>query len=397
MPDTVTPLATVEVPPEPPRAPVQEPLRLPLRFTGTGGEYFRIWIVNLLLTVLTLGIYSAWAKVRKTRWFWSNTRLDGAAFQYHGRPAAILRGRILVGLLLGAYSLAGQLSVRAGVVAACLLGVLAPWLFLKALRFKLSNTSWRGIRFGFASTAAEAYGVLGGAVVLWLWVTAGTLAIKPGPDVLSSVIPLLGAYAGIFAATPLLHARIKRYQHGATTCGSLRFEMDRSVGAFYGLYARTFLVALPGLVVSTFAIGLATYLTTRQGGGAPSLTPAATYVVIAVAYALFLLVYAVAGAFFVARAQRLVWSRTRGGPIRFATSIRARALMGVWLRNGLLTVLSLGLYWPFAAVNIARYRLECMSVEAAAPLGTIAAGALAVEPSAAGEGAVDLFGWDVGL
>ena len=38
--------------------------KLPLEFRGNGYEYFRIWIVNILLTIMTLGIYSAWAKVR---------------------------------------------------------------------------------------------------------------------------------------------------------------------------------------------------------------------------------------------------------------------------------------------------------------------------------------------
>jgi hypothetical protein len=67
-----------------------------LHFTGSGAEYFGIWIVNLLLTILTLGIYSAWAKVRRygalilmgvsigpafhaliTNLIWNNTRLGG--------------------------------------------------------------------------------------------------------------------------------------------------------------------------------------------------------------------------------------------------------------------------------------------------------------------------------
>lgn len=46
----------------------------PFRFTGNGREYFRIWIVNTLLTILTLGIYSAWAKVRKKRYIYGNGR-----------------------------------------------------------------------------------------------------------------------------------------------------------------------------------------------------------------------------------------------------------------------------------------------------------------------------------
>jgi len=37
-------------------------------FTGRGSEYFRIWVVNVLLTLVTFGVYSAWAKVRKARY-----------------------------------------------------------------------------------------------------------------------------------------------------------------------------------------------------------------------------------------------------------------------------------------------------------------------------------------
>jgi Zn-dependent protease with chaperone function len=48
-----------------------------LRFTGKGSEYFGIWIVNLLLTILTLGFYSPWAKVRRMHYFYRNTQLAG--------------------------------------------------------------------------------------------------------------------------------------------------------------------------------------------------------------------------------------------------------------------------------------------------------------------------------
>ena len=64
-------------------------------FTGTAAEYFRIWIVNLFFTLATLGIYSAWAKVRKRRYFYGSTRLDGDSFDYFASPKAILNGRII--------------------------------------------------------------------------------------------------------------------------------------------------------------------------------------------------------------------------------------------------------------------------------------------------------------
>ena len=52
--------------------------RYPVEYTATAGEYFRIWIVNLALTIVTIGIYSAWAKVRKRRYFYAHTHIDGA-------------------------------------------------------------------------------------------------------------------------------------------------------------------------------------------------------------------------------------------------------------------------------------------------------------------------------
>src|SRR5258705_13530536 len=67
-----------------------------LRFSGQAGEYFRIWIVNVCLSVVTLGIYSAWAKVRRKKYFYGNTLLNGASFEYLADPKAILKGRLIV-------------------------------------------------------------------------------------------------------------------------------------------------------------------------------------------------------------------------------------------------------------------------------------------------------------
>jgi len=68
---------------------------LGFEFFGKGLEFFRIWIVNILLTVVTLGIYSAWAKVRTQRYLYGNTRLDGASFEYLAEPLQILQGRLI--------------------------------------------------------------------------------------------------------------------------------------------------------------------------------------------------------------------------------------------------------------------------------------------------------------
>ena len=70
-------------------------------FRGKASEYFAIWIVNMALTILTLGIYSAWAKVRRERFFYGNTVVHGSHFEYTADPVIVLRGRILAVVLFG--------------------------------------------------------------------------------------------------------------------------------------------------------------------------------------------------------------------------------------------------------------------------------------------------------
>ena len=370
-------------------APAAQSFRL--RFGGDGGDYFRIWIVNLVLTILTLGIYSAWAKVRRTRYFHANVQLDGVAFQYHGQPGAILRGRLLVAALFLAYSLAGVFSVAAGLVALTVLALLAPWFFFKAMRFRLTNTSWRGLRFGFASRAGEAYQVLLPAVVLWV----AFVAMAPrGPTSPGQLPPTFGLFIALellfFALLPYFHARLKRYQHGATTFGALRFSFEPSTGAFYGLYLKAAaLMVLPAITAGVVAAIVIPVLT-RSGASGGEVGLVALFLA-------FALLYAVSGAYYFSRMLRLVWSRTRGGPLSFQSDLSARSFAWLILKVGLLTVVTLGFYWPWAAVALVRAQVESVTVTASQPLATITAGQQPVERSAAGEGAMDLFGWDLGL
>ncbi len=67
----------------------------PIIFKGNTAEYFGIWIVNLLLSIVTLGIYSAWAKVRRKKYFYHNTLIENVGFDYHAKPISILKGRLI--------------------------------------------------------------------------------------------------------------------------------------------------------------------------------------------------------------------------------------------------------------------------------------------------------------
>src|SRR5688572_1603984 len=123
-------------------------------FSGVGSEYFRIWIVNLALSIVTFGIYSAWAKVRRLQYFYRNTSLMGYSFDYHGKPLAILKGRAIgVGLIV-LYNVVVAISPIAALTILIVLIIVLPWLLFQSLRFKLFCSSYRGLRFRFNGSVA---------------------------------------------------------------------------------------------------------------------------------------------------------------------------------------------------------------------------------------------------
>src|ERR1700687_5062640 len=119
-----------------------------LDFIGRAGEYFRIWIVSLFLSVVTLGIYSAWGKVRKKRYLYSHTELDGTGFEFRATPLAILRGRVIALVLLGGFALGGHVLPIMQLVFIIILLALTPWIVVAASRFNARNSAWRDITFG---------------------------------------------------------------------------------------------------------------------------------------------------------------------------------------------------------------------------------------------------------
>ena len=124
-----------------------EPPRHAFIFHGEAREYFRIWIVNTLLTLLTLGIYAAWAKVRKRRYLRGNTELMGHRFDYLASPGRILIGNVVVAGMFLAYMVVGEVypSIRVGAIVIGL--ALLPWVVVRSLAFNAHNTAYRGMRF----------------------------------------------------------------------------------------------------------------------------------------------------------------------------------------------------------------------------------------------------------
>jgi uncharacterized membrane protein YjgN (DUF898 family) len=310
--------------PTPPRA---ERIVRP-QFTGSAGEYFRIWIVNLLFTVLTLGIYSAWAKVRKRRYLYGSTRLDEATFDYFASPKAVLKGRILAAAVVAVYALATELYPisRYGFWAAGL--ILLPWLAVRAYEFNARNSGWRGLRFDFVAGTAKAARTYAAMVAL--------------------VIVTLGL------AYPWFMARMRAFVVSNHAFGTARLDCKLRGRDFFGIYF------LAGLIIVVIALPLAigaSFLIARwdfpqQISGAIFLLPAVPV------YAAYIVGYG----YTESRVTNLLWNNTQGPGMRFSSTLSAVRMIRLYLGNVLAGLFTAGLLIPWAVIRTRRYRLECFSM-----------------------------------
>ena len=373
---------------------------LSIEFGASGSEYFRIWIVNLLLTVLTLGFYLPFAKARRLRYFYANTVIDGQPLAFHGDAWKMFRGYVLMLLLFGAYAALGQWSPWASFGGFVVLALLWPALWRSSLMFRLGNTSWRGLRFGFQGDLAGAYRamlpwfvpglVVLGMAALWFQqpASANELPIQPA---------MQKVYLGATVLLPLLLFPLglglsKRYQHQGYRYAGQTAQMDLSLGAFYKLGLKSLGLGL--LAVALLGVGFAIVVPALVGAGKKG-GLMISLILIGVFVGYLLLLSAIAP-YFMARLQNLTWSATRSQDLAFDSNLGAWALCKLTFVNWLLTLLTLGLFRPFAVVRNHRLRLQAMAVVLTDDLASWR-GQSGSQTAAAGEMSGDFFGIDMGL
>jgi len=350
-----------------------------LTFSGSGAEYFRIWVVNLLLTVATLGIYSAWAKTRRLQYFYRNTHLAGASFDFLGKPTAILRGRLLAVVVLAAYHYAFGFSVTAGVVIVGVLLLGLPFMMRSALRFRLSNTWYRGLPFGFS-------GGLGKAYLAYLPPVA--LLLVPGALIALGLDPkLAGALFLLYLFFPLMHGAMKAYQHRHLMYGDQAADFPLSFARLAVPYLYAFLMGLGALVAVIAVSALSFSIGKKSGGGAA--------VSLIIGIVLFYLSFLLIAPYVLVRMNNRAWSATSFPGIGIACRMTVRGYLKLQIVNVLLTVLTLGLFRPFAAVRTWRYRVEHLHIDAPAGFEQATAAAQRRPVAAAGDGVADFIGVDL--
>lgn len=327
-------------------------------FTGNRSEYFRIWLTDTALTLITLGFYSAWAKVHRLRYFHRNTRIAGASFDYHGRPLPVLLERLAMLIVIGTFLVFPYLDAllndpanapsRLVLLPACALAF--PCLRWLSLRRHLQRTSYRGVRFRFTGSLWGSYRVH------LLWPIAALLSFG--------------------LAIPSAVAARQRYRYQHIALGSTRLQSKTTWLDFYK----------PSFVWSLVTVGVA-FLLPSIAAGLSWLGDGITHVIHAVRaqggyppvghyfvpyphpYVIVLLYMMGSTLFFVLSSlftlpllkgvmMRVAYHDVQLSKHRTVCRLNGFRYAGRWYLDALLVIITLGLYRPIMQLRTARYVLS---------------------------------------
>ena len=322
-------------PDQPMRAQPDGALAKPIEFRATGGEFFGIWIVNAILTVLTLGIYSAWATVRVRKYFAGQTYVEGSPLQYHAKGMQLLIGRLLaIGVLI---LLSVVFSIVPFVEWAFLLGVVlviaiilaVPWVLNRAFRFNNRMTSWRNVRFDWTAGYGATF------MVLYVWP-------------LVSLIPFLA---------PFLWRAQQELLANSSAFGTRPFVLKTGVGPYFNLLfilvGVSVVILLIAILFTLFTAGLIAPLEQTNASGSGQI-----YVLGPLVWLYFLgigsgpFLYAI----YYARLRNLsVNNLTLSDVARFESNVHPMRLFWILASNVFLMIVTVGLFTPWAMVRYERY------------------------------------------
>ncbi len=299
-----------------------------LKFWGSGGTLLGIQIVNMCLTLLTLGLYYFWAKTRVREYLFSQSEFGNDRFVYHGTGKELFLGMLKAGLVFGVPYVAltvGPEVLEAGLALQVTTNVLASLVFVSffpvalagARRYRLSRTSWRGIRFSFRGHTWAFVKLFWKGIVL--------------------TVLTFGLYY------PFFDAQRQAFWISHSYVGNKGFAFDGKGKELFGSF-------LAAVLLLPLTIGLS------------------------------LLWYS-------AKRKRYFWNRTFLDNGRFACTITAWPLFTLKLGNLLLLVLTLGLAWPWTTIRNIRFLYDNLTLEGALDLDAIVQDPRAA--AATGEGLAD--------
>jgi uncharacterized membrane protein YjgN (DUF898 family) len=386
-----------------------------LEFSGSGPEFFRVWIVNLLLNIVTVGFYTPFARRRTAQYFYSHTLVGGSPLEFTAQKRRMVFGFLLLVGIYVAFKLAAETGQHSTVSMFMLAGaVLAPYFWGSAMRFRLGATRWRGVRLQFTASWGEVYKAswpVFAIALIWIAVVAVFTAMtrdmaigSGGRDVARQLfavpasawlLPVLGLLATVLC--------IIRLEFNYKSLLVLRARVGTQAGRWKPVYrdfVRIWLATLGVFIAGALVFALVVALVAgwfAWGGHKPK--GAAMALVIAAGSIAFLfgvlLASAPARAYRQARMFQLAWNNVGVSDIaRFKSKLRTRSYVLLRVKNIFLSLLTLGFYRPFALVSEYRMKTESVTLHVKGGLDQLT-GELVRQQDGLGDALADIAGLDL--
>jgi uncharacterized membrane protein YjgN (DUF898 family) len=341
----------------------------PFSFYGKSSEYFSIWVVNLFLNVITLGIYSPWSLVKEWRYFYENTELAGNRFELYAKPNEILTFVLMV---LGSVFLMIIPFVNIIVMLAVFCTI--PLIIIKIIGYIFRSTGFRGTRFGYCCKPGEAYV----ACLAWPFLTL-IIVMVPYLSVINSILhhgDAAGFNFGLLCVffVPFLIVRwaIQNYLYMKMIINNLIVGKARLTGRFkksafikYHFYAS--IIAIPFFLV-------AAKIMLTSAGQMESVVQAAKT---GNSQLPFQFIFHVYGGLLVVLLGNYICSlflrvsltnyvcrnAVLDGDIRITSTMSYSGYFKLALLNLVMIVCSFGFCIPHTRIRTAKYLAQCMAVE----------------------------------
>ncbi len=347
-----------------------------VKFHGTGREYFSIWLTNILPTIITFGIYSAWATVRRRCYFYGNLEIAGDRFNYHGKAINILLRRIAVIVGLCIVFITMHYSESMGVLLYIFFIALIPFMIVRSWRYNALMSSFRGIHFNFHVSLGAAYWALLIAPVLLTVAfciiiiplfAAGQFFEKSFAVITPNLLLVLMASAIV---SGVVSAMWNSLCVNNMAFGNVKFSATLSKKKFINLALISHLFFIPGIILvlalaacffSTITHSVLFYFSNADAVNLINIL----YLSLILPSCLIIAVSGLlVGVHFSVVTRNYTYNQTfLGKGIKFKSVMRAGYYIRLLLGYGLLIVFTLGLAIPFARVRLFRYLAESTFLE----------------------------------
>ncbi|MCC6924014.1 MAG: DUF898 domain-containing protein [Nitrosomonas sp.] len=308
-----------------------------IAYDGQTGQVYKIWLLNIVMNIFTLGIYSFWGKTRLRQYVAGAFKLNKDRFEYTGTGKELfvgfLKGMLIFFVLYLPFMVASFIAPDAVWPLVFLIPFfyVLPVALYSAWRYRISRIQWRGVRFELDGSVMKYAGIF-----LWRW--------------LINIISL-----GIL----IPYSDIRMYQYIADNAyyGDIAFRFEGHGKNLMAIHLATYSIII-GLFIFVFyglQLMAASFVTAQMAIGQQDLSFDEALVIFFSNASFFAALTCIIVPFILLPMIRLIYktaliheitNHLYAGEIGFKSTITTFALIKLKLGNFLILILTLGLGLP---------------------------------------------------